>query len=96
MQVSHYLIYQVWMCQVYSSTILYFHVDPEEVLKISLNSQDKFGSLEVLYTLVNFLLIRTHKYQVVCVQGVHFFSSVKYALAHFVMCESYILHCIPR
>ena len=46
-------------------------VDPWEVLQISLNGQDKFGSIEVLYDLINFLLVSTYEYQVVCLQSTH-------------------------
>ena len=60
-QVSHYLIYTVWMQQVDNPIALYLYVDPKEALQIPLNGQDQFGSLEVLYDLVNLLFIRTRK-----------------------------------
>ena len=68
---GHYLIYQVWLNQVYSSITLSFYVDPEEALHIYLNGKDQFGSLEVLYDLINLILVRNRNYWVVCVQGVH-------------------------
>ena len=85
-QLIHYLIYQVWMLQVDSFITSSFYVNPEEVLQISLNSQDQFGSLEVLYDLVYFLLVRTCEYCVVYVQGVNLFPYVQYAHVHCRMC----------
>ena len=59
------MINYMWPRHIDSSTNLYLYVEPEEVLQISLNSQDKFGYLEVLYDLINFLLVMTHKYRVI-------------------------------
>ena len=59
------------MSQVDSFINLYFYVEPKKVLQTPLNGQDQFGSLEVLYDVVNFLLVMTRKYLFVCVQGVH-------------------------
>ena len=45
------------------------------------NGQDEFGYLEIIYDLINFLLVGTHDYQVVCVQGINCLTSVGYSLS---------------
>ena len=61
-QSGHYLIYHMWLHQADSFIILYLNVEPKEFLQVSLNGQEKIGSLEVLDDLVNLLLARTINY----------------------------------
>ena len=57
-QVSNDLICQMWLHQVDISITLSFYVDPKEVLHISLNCQDQFGFIDVLYDMIDLLFVR--------------------------------------
>ena len=70
-QVIHHLIYEMWLHQVDSFITLYS-------LQVSFNRQYQFGYLEILYDLVNSLLVRTYKYRIVYVQSTLFALCIIY------------------